>query len=270
MLKSSESEKDATTSNRPVHPAARAMAVECVGVVKRFYLYEHRTTTLQEFVVRTLRREPPYRRTASFQISRLDLQVASAESIALVGSNGSGKSTALRLMAGIYPPTEGHIVVRGRLVAVIELGATFQPELTGTENVELYAAALGFKRRELAETYPRIVAFADIGEFMEVPVKYYSSGMRTRLAFAVAICADPDILLLDEVLAVGDQSFRERCLARLEQYHAGGGTLIVVSHDLSTIRRICTRAVWMEDGRVRMTGDVNTVLNAYEAASRVV
>jgi ABC-type polysaccharide/polyol phosphate transport system ATPase subunit len=244
------------------------MAVECVGVVKRFYLYEHRTTTLQEFVMRTLRRHPLERPTASFQISKLDLSVAQGESIALVGANGSGKSTALRLMAGIYPPTEGRIIVRGRLVAVLELGATFQPELTGAENVELYAAALGFRRREIAATYPRIVAFADIGEFMDVPVKYYSSGMRTRLAFSVAICADPDILLLDEVLAVGDESFRERCLTRLEQYHNGGGTLIVVSHDLWTVRRICTRALWMENGRVRMAGEVNSVVDAYEAASR--
>ena len=247
--------------------AARANAVECVGVVKRFYLYEHRTTTLQEFALRTILRRPPPARSATFQIHRLDLCVAHGESIALVGANGSGKSTALRLMAGIYPPTEGRIVVRGRLVAVLELGATFQPELTGAENVELYAAALGFNRREIAVRYPEVVAFADIGDFMQVPVKYYSSGMRTRLAFAVAICADPDILLLDEVLAVGDESFRGRCLTRLARYHAAGGTLIVVSHDLWTIRKLCSRVVWMENGEVRMTGEANAVLDAYEAAA---
>lgn len=250
---------------RATTPAA---AVECVNVVKRFYLYEHRTTSLQELVVRMLRPGPPPQRTASFQISGLDLVVDRGESIALVGANGSGKSTALRLMAGIYPPTEGRIIVRGRVVAVLELGATFQPELTGAENVELYASALGITRREIAQKYSDITAFALIGEFMHVPVKYYSSGMRTRLAFSVAICADPDILLLDEVLAVGDESFRERCLERLEQYHAAGGTLIVVSHDLWTVRRICSRAVWMEKGRVRMAGEVNAVLDAYEAASK--
>jgi ABC-type polysaccharide/polyol phosphate transport system ATPase subunit len=247
--------------------SARADAVECVGVVKRFYLYEHRTTTLQEFALRTILRRPPPVRSATFQIHRLDLSVAHGESIAFVGANGSGKSTALRLMAGIYPPTEGRIIVRGRLVAVLELGATFQPELTGSENVELYAAALGFSRREIAERYPEVVAFADIGDFMHVPVKYYSSGMRTRLAFAVAICADPDILLLDEVLAVGDESFRGRCLTRLAGYHAAGGTLIVVSHDLWTIRQLCSRVVWIEHGEVRMTGEANTVLDAYEAAA---
>jgi ABC-type polysaccharide/polyol phosphate transport system ATPase subunit len=269
LLKSSESVENAVVHDARASAAPAPAAVECIGVAKRFYVYEHRTTTLQEFVMRSLRRQPPSARRASFQISALDLYIAQGESIALVGANGSGKSTALRLMAGIYPLTEGRIVVRGRLVAVIELGATFQPELTGAENVELYAAALGFRRREIAATYPTIVAFADIDEFMQVPVKYYSSGMRTRLAFAVAICADPDILLLDEVLAVGDESFRERCLTRLEQYHAGGGTLIVVSHDLWTVRRLCARAVWMENGRVRMTGEVNAVLDEYEAASRV-
>jgi ABC-type polysaccharide/polyol phosphate transport system ATPase subunit len=249
-------------------PAAGVTAVECVGVVKRFYLYEHRTTTLQEFALRTILRRPPPGRSATFQINRLDLRVERGESIALVGANGSGKSTALRLMAGIYPPTEGRIIVRGRLVAVLELGATFQPELTGAENVDLYAAALGFSRQEIAERYPGVVAFADIGDFMHVPVKYYSSGMRTRLAFAVAICADPDILLLDEVLAVGDESFRERCLTRLARYHAAGGTLIVVSHDLWTVRQMCSRVVWMENGEVRMSGEANAVLDAYEAASR--
>jgi len=242
--------------------------VECLGVVKRFYLYEHRTTTLQEFAVRTILRRPIRSRSASFQIRQLDLRVVRGESVALVGANGSGKSTALRLIAGIYPPTAGRIVVRGRLVAVLELGATFQPELTGTENVELYASALGFTRREIAERYPAIVEFADIGEFMHVPVKYYSSGMRTRLAFAVAICAEPDILLLDEVLAVGDEVFRERCLARLAAYHAGGGTLIVVSHDLTTVRHICSRALWLEHGEVRMLGDANAVIDAYEASAR--
>jgi ABC-type polysaccharide/polyol phosphate transport system ATPase subunit len=184
--------------------------------------------------------------------------------VALIGSNGSGKSTALRLIAGIYVPTEGIIETRGRLTSVIELGAGFQPELTGLENVALYAAVLGLTRRELAGKLPEILEFADLGDFIHEPVKYYSSGMQARLAFSVALCVRPDVLLLDEVLAVGDQTFRHRCLERLREHLRRGGSLVVVSHDLETIRELCSRAVWLERGRVRLEGPVEEVTTAYE------
>ena len=142
--------------------------------------------------------------------------------MALIGANGSGKSTALRLIAGIYRPSSGTIETNGRITAVIELGAGFHPELTGAENIALYAAVLGLPRRELAARYDEIVEFAEIRDFLDTPLKYYSSGMEARLAFSVAVCLRPDILLLDEVLAVGDQAFRTRCLERLRQYHTRG------------------------------------------------
>jgi lipopolysaccharide transport system ATP-binding protein len=184
-----------------------------------------------------------------------------------VGANGSGKSTALRLIAGIYTPSEGVIETRGRVTAVIELGIGFHGELTGAENVALYAAVMGLNRRQIAARLPEIVDFAEIGDFLDEPVKYYSSGMQARLAFAVAVAVEPDVLLLDEVLAVGDQSFRRRCLDRLRAFHRQGGTMVVVSHDSDSVRELCSRAVWLEAGRVRADSGIDEVLAAYEAGA---
>ncbi len=211
-------------------------AVLCRGVAKRFYHYEHRTRSLREVFIRSVLRRPIHVRRAAFSLTGLDLAVGPGEAVALIGSNGSGKSTALRLIAGIYTPTEGLIETRGRVTAVIELGAGFQPELTGAENVRLYGAVLGLTRRELAARYPDILAFADLGDFIYEPVKYYSSGMQARLAFAVAVCVHPDVLLLDEVLSVGDHAFRHKCLDRLRELRAEGGAMVIVSHDLETTR----------------------------------
>lgn len=242
------------------------VVVECRGVTKRFYYYEHRTSSLREWFIRRVLRQPVQIRRAGFTLWKLDLRVERGEVVALIGTNGSGKSTALRLVAGIYQPSGGTVVTNGRMAAIIELGAGFHPELTGAENVALYAAALGISRRELAKRYDEIVQFAAMEKFMHTPIKYYSSGMEARLAFAVAVCAEPDILLLDEVLAVGDRMFRERCLDRLRTFHATGGTMIVVSHDLDEVRKLCSRAVWLDRGSLRMDGDVSSVLAAYEAA----
>ena len=240
--------------------------VRCDQVTKRFYYYTHRTESLRELFIRGLQRQPAHVRRAEFTLKTFSLSIARGESVALIGPNGSGKSTALRLIAGIYRPTTGTVEASGRVAAVIELGAGFHPDLTGAENVALYGAVMGLTRTEIEARFNDIVSFADIGDFIDVPVKYYSSGMQARLAFAVTVCVEPDILLLDEVLAVGDQAFRQRCLDRLADFHAAGGTLIVVSHDLDTVSRICSRAVWLEHGEVRMDGDVKTVTDAYRAS----
>ena len=254
------------SSPKSSEPTPAAAAVELRGVSKRFYFYEHRTSSLREWFIRRVLRRPIHVRHTAFSIQDLDLRVEPGEAVALLGHNGSGKSTVLRLVAGIYQPTTGRIVTTGRITAVIELGAGFHPELTGAENIALYAAVLGLSRRELQQRLGEIVAFAEMEEFLDTPLKYYSSGMEARLAFSVAVCLQPDTLLLDEVLAVGDQTFRQRCLARLREFHARGGTLLLVSHELDQIQALCTRAVWLEQGRVVLDGPIDAVLARYRVA----
>ena len=243
-------------------------AVSCDSVVKQFRVYTHRTTSLREWFIRVMRRRPIHIYHADFLLSEFNLRVLPGESVALIGPNGCGKSTVLRLIAGIYSPTSGTIRTIGRVAAVIELGAGFNQELTGAENIELYASIMGLTREQLAKRYGEIVEFAGIPGFMNMPVKYYSSGMQARLAFSVAINIRPEILLMDEVLAVGDEAFQRKCLEHLQAFRRGGGTLITVSHDLETIRARCTRAVWLDHGRIRMAGEINEVVEAYLAASR--
>ena len=240
-------------------------AVLCRGVAKQFYLYSHRTTSLREWFIRSALGRPIHVRHADFSLRDFNLRVERGETVALVGPNGCGKSTVLRLIAGIYTPTLGTVESSGRIAAVIELGAGFNMELTGAENVELYGSIMGLSRDRLARHYEEIVSFAGIGKFIDTPVKYYSSGMMARLAFSVAVNGQPDILLLDEVLSVGDQSFQEKCFERLRAFQASGGTMVVVSHDLYTVSSFCSRAVWLENGSTRMQGDAGTVVEAYRA-----
>ncbi|MFH1679556.1 MAG: ABC transporter ATP-binding protein [Candidatus Eisenbacteria bacterium] len=244
--------------------------IECKDVLKRFYYYIHRTTTLREWFIRSVLRRPLHVLSHEFVLEGFNLRVESGEVVALIGRNGSGKSTVLRLIAGIYAPTAGTIRVNGRLASVIDLGVGFHPDLTGAENIELAAGMMGLGPRELRERYDEIVAFAEIGGSIDTPMKYYSSGMNARLAFAVSMSAIPDIVLIDEVLAVGDEAFRGKCFERLASFVDGGGTILLVSHELETVAKLCHRAVWMEDGLVRMTGPAAEVVAAYrEGAARL-
>ena len=267
MQSSAATATSSPRSSSPPVPGGAGPAVLCRGVVKRFYHYEHRTSSLREAFIRGVMRRPLNVRRAQFSLTDFNLAVAPGESVALIGPNGSGKSTALRLIAGIYTPTEGVIQTRGRVTAVIELGVGFHAELSGAENVGLYAAVMGLSRRDLARRYPEIVEFSGLGDFIHEPVKYYSSGMQARLAFSVATCVRPDVLLLDEVLSVGDLSFRSRCLDRLREHRDHGGAMVIVSHDLDTSRELCTRAVWLDHGRVVQEGEIGEVIAAYEAAA---
>lgn len=255
--------------NRSMHKSFESTAppvVECRNVSKRFYYDKYRANSLREWFIRRVLRKSIQVRRPEFTLHNLDLEVKRGEHVALVGLNGSGKSTALRLIAGIYKPSEGSIVVNGRIAAIIELGAGFHSELTGAENIAIYASVLGLSRREMAMRFEEIVDFSEMGNFLDIPIKYYSSGMETRLAFSVAVCVEPDILLLDEVLAVGDRMFQKRCLHRLRDYQAKGGTIILVSHQRDQVRELCSRAVWLDSGRVRLDSDVNSVLEAYDTA----
>jgi ABC-type polysaccharide/polyol phosphate transport system ATPase subunit len=187
-------------------------------------------------------------------LTDVSFDVAAGETVGVIGANGSGKSTLLKLLAGIFRPTSGTLSVRGRLAALLDLGAGFHPEISGRENVEISGLLLGLSRREIARRFDAIVRFAEIEDFLDAPVKTYSSGMTVRLGFAIAAHSDPDVLLVDEVLAVGDEAFSHRCLEKFAEFERAGKTLLFVSHDLSLVTRHCRRAIWLERGRIAADG----------------
>jgi|GEM_PF-3458499 len=258
----------ASNQNSPKSCKVTAPEVIAVrGLSKRFYYDRHRAKSLRQWFIRSVLCRPVPNMPQAFSIENLSLSICRGESVGIVGGNGSGKSTLLRILAGIYRPSCGEVICSGGLAAVLELGAGFHKELTGRDNIATYAAALGLSRIELCNRWPEIVAFADIGEVLDKPIKHYSTGMQARLALGVALCGEFDILLLDEALSVGDQGFRHKVEERLKQYHADGGTLILVSHDLNHLRPLCTRVIWLRDGRIVADGKTETVLRDYEEAS---
>jgi ABC-type polysaccharide/polyol phosphate transport system ATPase subunit len=239
--------------------ASDSSAVEFHDVSKRFVLEEGRS--LREFVPALLRGggwEPPFHalRDVSFKIKR-------GESVGIVGRNGSGKSTTLKLIAGVMAPNAGEVHVHGRVSPLIELGAGFHPDLTGRENVHMNASILGMTTREIKERFDEIVDFAELWEFMDTPVKRYSSGMYMRLGFAVAAYSDPDILLVDELLAVGDAVFAEKCLEKVHEFHQRGVTIVIVSHSPDTITEFCERAILFDHGRLLIDGRADDVLRQH-------
>ncbi len=199
-------------------------------------------------------------------LSDISFSVGRGEAVGLIGSNGAGKSTLLKLIAGILLPTAGSVQIAGRVAALIELGAGFHPEISGRENIYINGAVLGLSRRQIDERFADIVAFSGLEDFIEEPVKNYSSGMYVRLGFAVAIHTDPDVLLVDEVLAVGDESFAHRCLRRIQEILARGKTLVLVSHSLALIEEVCDRAIWLDRGVMRLDGHPRRVVDAYRQA----
>lgn len=202
-----------------------------------------------------------------YALKNVSFEVARGEGLAIVGRNGAGKSTLLSLVAALAPPTSGHISVNGRVAALLELGSGFHPDLTGAENVLLNASLIGLGRRRTAELFDEIVDFSGLHEVMEEPLRTYSTGMAMRLAFSVAINMDPDILLTDEVLAVGDQQFQAKCFERILQFRARGKTVMCVSHGPSLLRPLCDRAIWLDEGQIVMAGEIGEVLDAYAGQS---
>ncbi len=240
-------------------------AVVCQGVSKRFILRPDRPRSFQELLIGLLhpRRSAPARRLEFWALRDVSFAVPAGTTFGIVGENGSGKSTLLRIIARVLKPTSGHVRVRGRVAALLELGAGFHPELTGRENIYLYGSLLGLGRREINRHLESIVGFAELADFIDTPVKHYSSGMLVRLGFAVAVHLSPDILITDEILAVGDEAFQHKCLEKIYEFARAGGTIILVSHDLNLVRQLCDRALWLDRGRVRALGDPVAVTRAY-------
>ena len=240
-------------------PPRSDVAVHIDDVAKKFRLHQGRPTSLKE---RLLRREVAP--TEDFwAVDGVSFDVPKGSTFGVIGHNGSGKSSLLRLIAGIYTPTRGSIAVQGRIAALLELGAGFHPDLTGRENIYLNASILGLTRKEVDERVDRIVEFSGIGAFIDSPVKVYSSGMYVRLGFAVAVNVDPDILLIDEVIAVGDAEFQRKCFDHLHEMRNRGVTIILVTHADSLVRDICEHAAWLDHGELKAVGPSNEVVDAY-------
>lgn len=204
-----------------------------------------------------------------YALRGVSLRLREGESLGVLGPNGAGKTTLLSVIAGLTFPEEGVVHVRGRVAALLELGSGFHPDLTGAENVMINAALLGLSRREARKRFEEIVAFSGIGDFIDEPLRTYSSGMVMRLAFSVAINVQPDVLLIDEVLAVGDQEFQARCLEKIGQLRRAGKALICTSHDVEILRRLCDRGLWLDHGRPIATGSLKDVLDAYPCSAAV-
>ena len=199
----------------------------------------------------------------------LNITINKGESVAVVGRNGAGKSTLLSLIARVYKPTEGEAIVHGRIAPLLELGAGFHPDLTGMENILFNGMILGLKRKEVMERIDKIIAFAEIEKHIDAPVRTYSSGMQARLGFAVAVHVDAEILIVDEVLAVGDDEFEQKCYRRIEEFQKAGGTILFVSHNADAIRRTADRCIWLKGGEVEMDGAVSEVLPRYLGEAEV-
>lgn len=237
-------------------------AVEVSGVRKRFHVRHERRPSVKRFFVRLLR---PFPHEVLWALEDIDLTVDPGETVGLIGSNGSGKSTLLRLIAGIIIPTEGTLTIRGRSGGLFELAAGFHPELNGRDNIQLSGALMGYSRAEVAAKVESIAEFSELGEFLDVPVKSYSSGMALRLGFAIAVTFEPDVLLVDEVLAVADARFQAKAYDNLRRQQDRGSAVILVSHEMAAIREMCSRAVWLEQGRIRADGPADDVIRSYLA-----
>jgi ABC-type polysaccharide/polyol phosphate transport system ATPase subunit len=233
--------------------------IQVQGLSKRFRIYHQRSETLKQALVD--RRRSRYEEF--WAVKDIDMEVQEGETFGIIGPNGSGKSTLLKCIAGILVPDRGKVAVRGRLASLLEVGAGFHPDYSGRENIYLNGAILGLPRHYIKSVINDIVSFAELEQFIDNPVRNYSSGMYTRLGFSIAIHMDPDILLIDEVLAVGDESFQRRCMDHIDSMRRDGRTLVFVSHAAATVRRVCDRCLWIEHGVQRAAGETQAVVDAY-------
>ena len=237
--------------------------IEVTDVSMRFRMNNDRIMSLKEFVTTALRGKLNYKDFTA--LDHVSFQVKKGETLGLIGRNGAGKSTMLKIISGILKPTEGSLRCQGNIVPMLELGSGFDTDLTGRENIYLNGAILGYSEEFLQSKYDEIVEFSELGQFIEAPIRNYSSGMLARLAFSIATVVQPEILIVVEILAVGDAAFQEKSKKRMMELMGGGTTVLFVSHSLDQIREMCNRVIWLEQGRIRMEGRAEDVCNAYEA-----
>ncbi|MBR0507207.1 MAG: ABC transporter ATP-binding protein [Clostridia bacterium] len=244
---------------KPVNPD---VCIRIKDASVRFNIAGEKVDNLKEYFVKFVKRELRFKEF--FALKGIDLTIRQGESWALIGANGSGKSTLLKLICGILSPYTGTVTVHGEIAPLIELGAGFDPNLTAKENIFINGAVLGHNRKFMREHYNEIVEFAELSDFMDLPIKNYSSGMRARLGFAVATIVDPDILIVDEVLAVGDAAFQEKCRGRIQELLDKGTTLLFVSHAKQPVLDLCQKAVWLDHGEIRMIDSPERVYEEYD------
>lgn len=239
----------------------KKVMVDVDHVTIRFNLASQKVDNLKEYFIKLMKKELMFQEFLA--VKDVSFQVREGEAWGLIGTNGSGKSTMLKAISGIMKPYKGSITVRGDVAPLIELGAGFDPECTARENIFLNGCVLGHSKKFMEEHFDEIVEFAEIQQFLDSPIKNYSSGMKARLGFSVATMVKPDILIVDEVLAVGDAKFRQKCMKRMEELLSGGTTLLYVSHNIEEVKRLCDHAVWLDHGVARAIGDVNEVCETY-------
>lgn len=243
---------------------SKKIIIEVSDVTMRFHLNNDRILSLKEFVTTALRGKLQYNDFTALE--HVSFTVKKGETLGLIGRNGAGKSTLLKVISGILKPTEGSVVCYGNVVPMLELGSGFDMDLNGRENIFLNGAILGYSEEYLKSKYEEIVDFSELGQFIEVPIRNYSSGMLARLAFSVASVVNPEILIVDEILSVGDASFQEKSRKRMLELMGGGTTVLFVSHSLDQIREMCGRVIWLEHGQVKASGRAAEICNAYEAS----
>jgi ABC-2 type transport system ATP-binding protein len=246
-------------------PSTSSIAIELRDVTVQFRLPAGRYVSFKDYAIRRLRGQVDFHDFLA--LDRISLKVAEGETLGVIGRNGAGKSTLLKVIARVHRPSSGQIIVRGDVAPLLELGAAFHPELSGRENVFLNATLLGHKRRDVQERFDEIVAFSELGEFIDAPLRAYSSGMVARLGFALATTWRPKILLIDELFAVGDETFQAKCRRRIEEFRDRGVTVMLVSHSTALLRELCTRVIWLERGRIAAGGDPSAVTAAYHASA---
>lgn len=235
-------------------------AITIINVKKTFKLYYDKANTLKEKLIFWKRGK----NEVVTVLNNIDLKIEKGDTVALIGTNGSGKSTLLKLMTKIIYPNQGKVKVDGKLTSLLELGAGFHPDFSGRENIYFNASIFGLSKKQIDDRIDDIIKFSELEDFIDNPVRTYSSGMYMRLAFSVAINVDADILLIDEILAVGDQHFQEKCYAKLRQLRDSDKTIVIVTHDLENVLKLCTRAVWLYNGKIRMDGNPKEVIDEYK------